>query len=114
MLTEILESIRKQQEAFTFAGKRMICVELGIDDDLGVEVKTEADAKRLEDEAVYRLMVRSVFFDVGEGDAHVVGERVFTDDDIAELRNGGKSSLGQVLAIVRRVNGLDGNANAKK
>lgn len=115
MLAEILELIKTKEEAFVFCGKRMICREIAISEDLGVPIKTEEDQERLEKELVYRLAVRTVFYDVGKTvDEHIVGSPVFTDDDIEKLRAGGKTTVLPLFMVVRRVNGLDGDADAKK
>lgn len=111
MLAEILEAIKVKREQFVFAGRKMICTEISVSQDLGLRILTDEDQKQIEEELAYRLAVRCVHFDEGDPNA---GEPVFTDDDIEALKAASKTTLLPLFAVVRRVNGLDGDANAKK
>jgi hypothetical protein len=71
------------------------------------ELASAAELPMLKDDsdATYRLLVRSVF----EED----GEQTFTDDDIPKLKRASRRRVSDLLVAAARVNGLDGEVEAK-
>lgn len=105
MLNDILEAIRCKVEEIELAGHTLTVREMPEAASLGYTSTAEAVADQ--DGSFYRMAVRCVFF-------KETGLPVFEDSDIPAIREASKRRLAKLLAAVTRVNGLDGDDNAKK
>ena len=110
MLKEISEYLKPRQEEFSFCGLKLICRELHCAAEPLIKAKTQEEFDAALKDTDLLVAIGSVFH--AEGDK--AGLPLFTLEDLPELKAASRARFQPILEVVRRVNGQDAEANAKK
>jgi hypothetical protein len=113
MLQAIEQALKVREESVEFLGRNYLVREINATEQLGFE-KDELDELRKATGGLSdaQLLGWSIFIH-SVRDAET-GELAFTANEIPMLARGSRSKLAGILSAANRVNGLDGEDNAKK